>query len=304
MQTNRHFLSLLDFSPEELQVLIRRAAELKNMSTDAEYMPLRGKSLVMIFEKSSTRTRISFEIAMRQLGGYAIFLSMRDTQLGRGELIEDSARVLSRLADVIMLRTFEHQRLIDFAEHSGKPVINGLTDYLHPCQLLADMLTYYERKGDIKGRIVAWVGDGNNMCHSYINAAKQFGFRLRVACPSGFSPDDKILSDNHAVEISASPQAAVAGADLVVTDVWVSMGQEAERTERLQKLADYQVNSKLMASADKDAIFLHCLPAHRGEEVSAEILESAQSGVWDAAENRMHSQKALLEFLLIGRNQT
>lgn len=252
----------------------------------------------MVFEKSSTRTRISFEVAMRQLGGYAIFLSTRDSQLGRGEPVEDSARVLSRLADAIMLRTFEHQRLIDFAAHSSKPVINGLTDYAHPCQLLADMLTYQERKGNIEGRTVAWVGDGNNMCHSYINAARQFRFHLRIACPDGFGPDHRLLSSSHAVQICASPQAAVADADLVVTDVWSSMGQEHEHDERRCRFAGYQINRKMMACANRDAVFLHCLPAHRGEEVSSDVLDGDQSAAWDAAENRMHSQKALLEFLM------
>ena len=302
--TPKHFLSLTDLSTDELIKLIKRGLILKQeQNHDSGYAPLQDKTLIMIFEKSSTRTRVSFEVAMHQLGGYAIFLSSNDSQLGRGESAEDSARVLANMADIIMLRTFQHQRLVDFASYSNKPVINGLTDHMHPCQVLADMLTFYEKKGDIAGKSVAWIGDGNNMCHSYIEAAKMLGFHLRIACPKEFYPDEEVLSfAGHYAEIVASPEAAVAGVDLIATDVWTSMGQEKETTQRLEKFSGYQVDKNLMAQADKDAIFMHCLPAHRGEEVSAEVLESEQSVVWDEAENRLHVQKALLELLVQKNN--
>jgi ornithine carbamoyltransferase len=253
----------------------------------------------MVFEKSSTRTRMSFEVGMAQLGGHAIFLSPRDTQLGRGEPIEDSARVLSRMSDIIMIRTFEHEKIERFAEYSSVPVINALTDLYHPCQLLADMQTYFEHRGDIRGRTVAWIGDGNNMCHSYINAARQFGFTLNIACPDGYLPDADILAaaGEQAVMFD-SAQAAAQGADLVVTDVWASMGQEEEQERRVRAFADYQVNAQVMQAAAADALFMHCLPAHRDEEVSADVIDGAQSVVWDEAENRLHAQKALLELLL------
>ncbi len=299
-QRPRHFLSLLDLTPDELRALLARALELKQRQRRGiAHAPLAGKVLVMVFEKSSTRTRVSFEVAMHQLGGYALFLSARDTQLGRGETIGDSARVLTRMADAVMVRTFEHERLLEFAEHSRVPVINGLTDRFHPCQLLADVLTYLEKRGDVRGRTVAWVGDGNNMCHSYINAAAQLDFNLRIACPPQFAPDPAVMAVGGGnVTLTDDPQAAVAGADLVVTDVWASMGQERERTERLGKFKGYQVNSKLMRLAHKDALFMHCLPAHRDEEVTHDVLESPQSVVWEEAENRLHAQKALLELLL------
>ena len=300
MTTPRHFLSLLDLTPTELQTLIQRAIELKQAHKKGEqYTPLQGKSLAMIFEKSSTRTRVSFELAMYQLGGHAVFLLARDTQMGRGELIEDSARVLNNMTDAVVIRTFGHQRLLTFSEHSQTPVINGLTDRFHPCQLLADILTYVEKRGTIKDRTVAWIGDGNNMCHSYINAAKQFGFKLRIACPENFTPDQTILDQaQDAATLVDSPQAAAEAADLIVTDVWASMGQENELSGRLEIFSTYQINTALMRLANKDALFMHCLPAHRGEEVSAEVLESPQSVVWEEAENRLHAQKALLEFLL------
>ncbi len=298
----RHFLSLLDLAPGELKTLLARALELKRRQRGGvAHTPLSSKVLIMIFEKSSTRTRVSFEVAMHQLGGYALFLSARDTQLGRDETISDSARVLTRMADAVMVRTFEHERLLEFAEHSRVPVINGLTDRFHPCQLLADMLTYLEKRGDIRGRQVAWVGDGNNMCHSYINAAAQLDFNLRIACPQGFHPKPEIIADGGGhVALTDNPQAAVTGADLVVTDVWASMGQERERAERLDKFRGYQVDTKLMQLAHPDALFMHCLPAHRDEEVTRDVLEGPQSAVWEEAENRLHAQKALLEFLLAG----
>jgi ornithine carbamoyltransferase len=296
----RHFLSLLDLSPEELHGIIKRATELKTILRSGEiHESLKNRTLGMVFEKSSTRTRVSFEAGMAQLGGTSIFLSPRDTQLGRGEPIEDTARVLSRMVDCIMVRTFEHDKLERFAAYSRVPVINALTDKLHPLQLLADMQTWFEHRGDIKGRTVLWVGDGNNMCHSYMNAARQFGFKLRIACPEGFDPEPAILKA--AVDqcaIIRDPMDAAEGVDLVVTDVWASMGQEEEQARRRQAFANYQVNDALMNQADKDALFMHCLPAHRGEEVSASVIDRADSVVWDEAENRMHSQKALLEFLL------
>ncbi len=296
----RHFLTLLDHSPEELNWLIQRAIELKQMHKRGEiYEPLLNRVLGMIFEKSSTRTRVSFEAGMAQLGGHAIFLSPRDTQLGRGEPVEDSARVLSRMVDVVMIRTFEHETVERFAAFSEVPVINALTDDFHPCQLLADIQTYVEHRGSIQGKTVAWIGDGNNMCQSYINAAQQFDFKLNIATPEGFEPS-QFLVDEAAdrVTLMRDPKEAVRGADLVATDVWASMGQEDEQEQRLRKFRDYQVSRELLDLANKDVLFMHCLPAHRGEEVSEDLLDDPRSVVWDEAENRLHAQKALLEFLL------
>ena len=298
--SSRHFLTLLDLTPDELNRLILRAIELKALNKAGTlFEPFKHRVLAMVFEKSSTRTRMSFEVGMAQLGGHAVFLSPRDTQLGRGETIEDSARVLSRMSDVIMIRTFEHEKIERFAEYSSVPVINALTDMYHPCQLLADMQTYFEHRGDIRGKTVAWIGDGNNMCHSYINAARQFGFTLNIASPAGYLPEPDILAaaGDHAVMLD-SAQAAADGADLVVTDVWASMGQEEEQEKRVRAFADYQVNAEVMKAAAADVLFMHCLPAHRGEEVSADVIDGAQSVVWDEAENRLHAQKALLELLL------
>ncbi len=296
----RHFLSLLDFTPDELRALINRATELKRILRSGElYEPLKNQTLGMIFEKSSTRTRISFEAGITQLGGHALFLSSRDTQLGRGEPIEDSARVISRMVDCIMIRTFEHEKVELFAAHSRVPVINALTDLLHPCQLLADMQTYFEHRGDIAGKTVTWVGDGNNMCHSYINAARQFDFKLNISCPEGHDPEPAILqAAGDRCRIIREPMEAASGADLVVTDVWASMGQEEEQRQREITFANYQVNEALMAQAQPDALFMHCLPAHRGEEVTTGVIDHPDSVVWDEAENRMHAQKALLEMLL------
>ncbi|NOX09615.1 MAG: ornithine carbamoyltransferase [Gammaproteobacteria bacterium] len=296
----RHFLTLLDLSSTELNALIQRAIELKAWLKEGKsHTPFAGKTLAMIFEKSSTRTRVSFEAGMTQLGGHAIFLSPRDTQLGRGEPIEDSSRVLSRLSDIIMIRTFEHDKIERFAEYSSVPVINALTDLYHPCQLLADMQTYVEHRGSIQGRTVSWIGDGNNMCHSYINAARQFDFKLNIACPDGYQPDHNIVAAaGERVSITNTPLEATIGADLVVTDVWASMGQEEEQKIRGRAFADFMVNDKLMSVAADNALFMHCLPAHRGEEVSASVIDGQQSVVWDEAENRIHAQKALLEFLL------
>jgi ornithine carbamoyltransferase len=298
----RHFLSLLDLSPTELRTLIARASELKRATHAGEiYEPLKNRVLGMIFEKSSTRTRVSFETGMIQLGGAALFLSPRDTQLGRGEPIEDTARVLSRMVDCVMIRTFEHDKIERFAAHSQVPVINGLTDLVHPCQLLADMQTYAEHRGDISGKTVTWVGDGNNMCHSYINAARQFDFQLRIACPEGYDPDPALLaSAGERCTLLRDPMAAAEGADLLVTDVWASMGQEEEQTKRNHDFTGFMVDAAMMANANPDALFFHCLPAHRGEEVAAEVIDRPDSVVWDEAENRLHAQKALLEFLLVG----
>ena len=298
--THKNFLSLLDLSPDTLRGLITRGVELKAIrKSGILHEPLKNQVLAMIFEKSSTRTRMSFEAGMVQLGGTAIFLSPRDTQLGRGEPIEDSARVLSRMADAIMIRTFEHEKIERFAAYSQVPIINALTDLYHPCQLLADMQTWFEHRGEIQGKTVAWIGDGNNMCHSYINAARQYGFTLNIACPEGYDPDNSILQAAGASAIIIrEPLEAAANADLVVTDVWASMGQEEEQALREKAFARYQVDNQLMKAAADDALFMHCLPAHRGEEVAAEVIDGPQSVVWDEAENRLHAQKALLEHLL------
>lgn len=294
----RHLVNLSDLSPAELRGLIRRAIELKQSRTVHE--PLKNRVLGMLFEKSSTRTRISFEAGMIQLGGAAIFLSPRDTQLGRGEPIEDSARVISRMVDCIMLRTHAHRTVEIFAKYSRVPVINGLTDRSHPCQLLADLQTYVEHRGEISGRRVAWIGDGNNMCHSWLEAAGLLDFELNVACPAGYDPEPEFLElAGGRARVLRHPAEAVRDADLVVTDVWASMGQEEEQAKRVQAFRDYQVDAELMRQARSDALFMHCLPAHRGEEVSAEVLEGPQSVVWEEAENRLHAQKALLEFLLV-----
>lgn len=298
----RHFLTLSDLTQGELRYLLRRAGQLKAMHHRGEvYAPLAHKVLGMVFEKASTRTRISFEAGMAQLGGSSIFLSPRDTQLGRGEPIEDTARVLSSMVDIIMVRTFAHAKLKSLADYSAVPVINALTDYSHPCQLLADVQTYFEHRGDIQGKTVVWIGDGNNMCNSYIDAAQQFDFRLRIAVPEGYEPDAALLRTcADRVEVIRDPLLAANDADLLATDVWASMGQETERKQREQAFAGYQVNARVMAQAKTDAIFLHCLPAHRGEEVSAEVIDGPQSRVWDEAENRLHVQKALMELLLLG----
>ena len=296
----RHFLSLFDCSPDELNGLINRAIELKAMQQQGKlHTPLQNKVLAMIFEKSSTRTRLSFEAGMIQLGGQAIFLSPQDTQIGRGEPIEDTAKVTSSMVDGIMIRTFAHEKAVTLAKYSSVPVINGLTDLNHPCQLLADMQTFHEARGSIRGAKVAWIGDGNNMCHSYINAAKQFGFTLHIACPAGYEPDDEVLKQANAdVVISNDLETAAKDADLITTDVWASMGREEEQQARINAFTDFQVKESVMQLAASDAVFLHCLPAHRGEEVSAGVIDGPQSLVWQQAENRLHAQKALLEMLM------
>ena len=294
----RHFTSLLDLSGEEFRRIIHRALELKN-NRDPDYRPLKGQVLAMIFEKSSTRTRISFEAGMAHFGGSALFLSPRDTQLGRGEPLQDSAKVISSMVDCIMLRTDKHETVTTFAQHSSVPVINGLTDRQHPCQLLADMQTYFEYRGDIRGKTVAWIGDGNNMCHSYLHAAMLLDFTLNVASPAGYQPQPEFIkaAGTH-VRLFDTALEAAQNADLCVTDVWTSMGQEEEQNQRTIAFKDYQINAEIMNAAHDDALFMHCLPAHRGEEVTAEVIDGPQSVVFAEAENRLHVQKALLEFLL------
>ncbi|MGN2623435.1 ornithine carbamoyltransferase [Stutzerimonas balearica] len=296
----RHFLSLMDCTPQELHSLVRRGIELKDLrERGILFEPLKNRVLGMIFEKASTRTRLSFEAGMIQLGGQAIFLSPRDTQLGRGEPIGDSAIVMSRMLDAVMIRTFSHSTLTEFAANSRVPVINGLSDDLHPCQLLADMQTFQEQRGSIAGKTVAWIGDGNNMCNTYIEAAIQFDFQLRVACPEGYEPKAELLAlAGDRVSVTRDPREAVAGAHLVSTDVWASMGQEDEAEARLATFRPYQVDRALLDAAAPDVIFLHCLPAHRGEEISEDLLDDCRSLAWDQAENRLHVQKALLEFLV------
>lgn len=296
----RDFLETPDFETDELYELLRLAARMK--ASEYADRPLAGKTLGMIFEKSSTRTRVSFEVGTYQLGGHALFLSSRDIQLGRGEPIKDTARVLSRYVDGIMIRTFGHDVVRELASYATVPVINGLTDLLHPCQVLADVFTIQESFGeDLTPRTVAWVGDGNNMANSWLNAAYRFGFTLRLACPEGYRPDPQVLEracGSAKVLLTADPAEAVDGADVVSTDVWASMGQEAEAEARARAFAGYHVNAELMRRATPSAIFLHCLPAHRGEEVSEEVFEGPQSRVFDEAENRLHVQKALLATLM------
>jgi ornithine carbamoyltransferase len=298
MTSVRHFLTLADLSPAELNQVLDRAIELKALRNAGQlHQPFVGKVLGMIFEKSSTRTRVSFESGMAQMGGSAIFLSPNDTQLGRG--VEDSAKVISRMVDIVMIRTFEQAMIETFARHSKVPVINGLTDDYHPCQVLADMQTIKEVLGRTSDFTLAWVGDGNNMCHTLMSAAKAFGFHLQIATPAGYEPLQKV-QDKYAGHFTlfSDPAEAVKNADVVATDVWASMGQEDEQKQRLKDFAGYCVDGPLMAKANKKAIFLHCLPAHRGEEVCAEVIDGPQSCVWQEAENRLHVQKALMEFLL------
>ena len=296
----RHYLSESDLSATEFRQILQRATELKTLQERGEiYAPFVNKTLAMIFEKSSTRTRVSFETGMTQLGGHAIYLSPKDSQLGRGEPLEDTARVLSQMVDLVMLRTNSHASVTSFAENSRVPVINGLTDLLHPCQLLADMQTFFDHRGDIEGAVVAWIGDGNNVCNSYINTASLLGFTLRIACPEGYMPDSEVVAAaGSSIEFTNSPQDACKDAALVVTDVWSSMGQEDEQDKRVRAFADYQVTRKLMKEASSEALFMHCLPAHRGEEVEAAVIDDPQSVVWEEAGNRLHAQKALMEFLL------
>jgi ornithine carbamoyltransferase len=300
----RHFLQFKDFELDEFEYLFERSRTLKARQTRGElYQPLIGKTLAMIFEKSSTRTRVSFEAGMNQLGCSALFLSPRDTQLSRGEPIEDVARVLSRMADIVMIRTFEQNIIERFARHSRVPVINGLTNEYHPCQILADIFTYIEHRGSIHGKTVAWVGDSNNVCNSWLQAAKLFDFNFHVATPPGYELEPgrgESYASMH-LECFTDPHDAVCGADLVTTDVWTSMGYEKETAERKKVFADFRVDEEMIALAKPNALFMHCLPAHREEEVAAAVIDGPQSVVWDEAENRLHTQKALMEYLLLGK---
>ena len=302
--TIRHYLQFTDLSADEYAYLFRRAAQIKvKFKRYEKHQTLADRTLAMIFEKASTRTRVSFEAGMYQLGGTVVNLTAQGSQLGRSEPIEDTARVISRMVDLVMIRTFEQERIERFAEFSRVPVINGLTNEYHPCQIVADIFTYIEHRGAIQGKTVAWVGDGNNMANTWLQAAKLLGFTVHVSTPSGYDIDSTIpgveLGDH--VKFFKTPHEACAGADLVTTDVWTSMGWEAEDAARQAAFADWCVDSEMMACAKPDALFMHCLPAHRGEEVSAEVIDGSQSVVWDEAENRMHGQKALMEFLLLGQ---
>ena len=295
----KNFLSLMDFSRGDLEQIIERASELKRLhESGIQHRPLDGKTMAMIFELKSTRTRVAFETGMHQLGGHAIFLRPDETQLGRGEPIEDTAHVLSSLVDIVMLRVRDHADISRFAAASSIPVINGMSDRFHPCQLLADMQTFVERRGSIRDQSVAFIGDGYNMCNSYILASSQFNFDLAISTPTEFRPDEDIIDDNNRARWVATPEEAVSGANLVVTDVWSSMGRENERSERREAFRGFQVNADLLDNADANALFMHCLPAHRGEEISDDLLDDPRSVVWEEAGNRLHSQKALLEFML------
>jgi ornithine carbamoyltransferase len=300
----KHFLQFKDLRAEELAYLFDRTRIIKTRFKNYEkYQPLVDRTLAMIFEKASTRTRVSFEAGMYQMGGSVVHLTATDSQFGRDEPVEDAARVISRMVDIVMIRTFEQEIIERFAAHSRVPVINGLTNEYHPCQVLADVFTFIEHRGSIAGKVVAWVGDGNNMANSWAQAADALGFTLHVSTPSGYEIDPAIAGVTHrdCVKLFRSPFAACEGAHLVTTDVWTSMGFEAENAARSTAFADWCVDAQMMQLAQGDALFMHCLPAHRGEEVAAEVIDGAQSVVWDEAENRMHVQKALMEYLLLGR---
>jgi ornithine carbamoyltransferase len=300
----RHFLQFADLSPSEIQYVLRRTRLIKDKFKRYEpHHPLHDRTLAMVFEKASTRTRVSFEAGMYQMGGSVIHLTTTDSQLGRSEPIEDTARVVSRMVDLVMIRTFEQTRIERFAEHSRVPVINGLTNEYHPCQILADIFTFIEHRQDIAGKIVTWVGDANNMAYTWIQAAELLGFTLHVSAPEGYRLDPARIASVKpgVVKVFSDPNQACVGAHLVTTDVWTSMGYENENDARRKAFADWCVDREMMASAAKDALFMHCLPAHRGEEVSEDVIDGPQSVVWDEAENRLHVQKALMEFLLLGR---
>jgi len=304
--TLRHYLQFKDFSREEYEYLFGRARWIKDRFKRYEpYLPLHDRTLAMIFEKHSTRTRVSFEAGMLQMGGTVINLSSRDTQLSRGEPIEDVARVITRMVDIVMIRTFEQSIIEKFSAHSRVPVINGLTNEYHPCQILADIYTYIEHRGSIQGKTVAWIGDSNNVCNTWLQAAEVLDFNVHVSTPPGYEVEAEragLYGDAHYEEF-ADPMDAAKGADLITTDVWTSMGQEAENEERKRAFADWCVDGDMMRAAKRDALFMHCLPAHRGEEVTADVIDGPHSVVWDEAENRLHAQKALLEFLLLPRTQ-
>ncbi|MCK9284268.1 MAG: ornithine carbamoyltransferase [Rhodocyclaceae bacterium] len=299
----RHYLQFKDFTREEYRHIFERTRWIKEkFKSYQQYWPLIDRTLVMIFEKASTRTRLSFEAGMQQLGGSAIYLNTRDSQLGRGEPVEDAAQVISRMSDIVMIRTFEQDIVERFAGSSRVPVINGLTNEYHPCQILADIYTFIEHRGDIRGKTVAWVGDSNNVCNTWLQAAEVFDFKVHVSTPPGYEvePERAGVHGTH-FEAFADPMDAARGAHLVTTDVWTSMGFEAENEERMRDFADWEVDVDMMKIARPDAVFMHCLPAHRGEEVAADVIDGPQSVVWDEAENRLHAQKALMEFLLLGR---
>lgn len=303
-QPVKHFLQFKDLGRDELDYLFRRTRVVKERFKRYQpYHPLADRTLAMIFEKNSTRTRLSFEAGMHQLGGAAIYLNTRDTQLGRGEPVEDAAEVISRMVDIVMIRTFEQEIIERFAAHSRVSVINGLTNEYHPCQILADIFTFIEHRGDIQGRTVAWIGDSNNMCNTWLQAAEILDFNVHVSTPPGYEVEPEragLLGTGH-FEAFADPMDACRGVDLVTTDVWTSMGFEAENSERMRAFADWQVDVDMMGVAARDAVFMHCLPAHRGEEVAAEVIDGPHSVVWDEAENRLHTQKALMEYLLLGQ---
>ncbi len=304
MKNLRHFLQFKDLSRDDIDYLFARTRIIKDrFKRYVRHMPLLDRTLVMIFEKASTRTRLSFEAGMHQLGGAAIYLNPRDTQLGRGEPVEDAAQVISRMCDLVMIRTFEQSIVERFAANSRVPVINGLTNEYHPCQILADIFTFIEHRGSIRGRTVAWIGDSNNVCNTWLQAAEVLDFQVRVSTPPGYEVEPEragLHSDGHFEQFS-DPMEAARGADLVTTDVWTSMGFESENEARRKAFADWMVDEDMMQVADPKALFMHCLPAHRGEEVSAGVIDGPQSVVWDEAENRLHAQKALMEFLLLGR---
>jgi ornithine carbamoyltransferase len=300
----RHFLQVRDFSREELLYMFERTRWIKNRFKRYEpYRPLHDRTLAMVFEKHSTRTRVSFEAGMHQLGGAVITLMTRDTQLGRGEPIEDVARVITRMVDIVMIRTFEQQIIEQFAKHSRVPVVNGLTNEYHPCQIIGDIYTYTEQRGDIRGKTVAWIGDSNNVCNTWLQAAEIFDFNVHVSTPPGYEvePERAGLYGTEHYEEFEDPMEAARDADLITTDVWTSMGFEAEDAERKRDFEHWQVDAEMMRLAKTDALFMHCLPAHRGEEVAAQVIDGPQSVVWDEAENRLHTQKALMEYLLLGR---
>ncbi|MDY0013137.1 MAG: ornithine carbamoyltransferase [Rhodocyclaceae bacterium] len=304
MNAPRHYLQFKDFTREEYDYIFDRTRWIKEKFKRYEpYHPLFDRTLVMIFEKASTRTRLSFEAGMHQLGGSAIYLNTRDSQLGRGEPVEDAAQVISRMSDIVMIRTFEQEIIDRFAGNSRVPVINGLTNEYHPCQIMADIFTFIEHRGSIQGKTVAWIGDSNNVCNTWLQAAEVLGFHVRVSTPPGYEVEPEragLYGTDHFKEF-ADPMEACAGADLVTTDVWTSMGFEAENEARMKDFADWCVDGDMMGVAQPEALFMHCLPAHRGEEVTAEVIDGSQSVVWDEAENRLHVQKALMEFLLLGR---
>jgi ornithine carbamoyltransferase len=304
MNKLRHFLQFNDLARDDIDYLFARTRIIKDrFKRYVRHMPLLDRTLVMIFEKASTRTRLSFEAGMHQLGGAAIYLNTRDTQLGRGEPVEDAAQVISRMCDLVMIRTFEQTIVERFAANSRVPVINGLTNEYHPCQILADIFTFIEHRGSIRGKTVAWIGDSNNVCNTWLQAAERLDFQVRVSTPPGYEvePERAGLHSQGHFEQFADPMQAAKGADLVTTDVWTSMGFEAENAARAKAFADWMVDEDMMRQANPQALFMHCLPAHRGEEVSAGVIDGPQSVVWDEAENRLHAQKALMEFLLLGR---